>query len=233
MLFSTGLDASASHTATIHVNAATNREFRFFGGQTTLGVTSGRYALPHESLTEPDQPHSQLVGPPDNVDDQAPGWSYTPGRGASLWDSHVGLTGHFNNSETFSCLYNPSQPQSATLPFSNAGGVVLFGGIRVAHEFYTIEFNGQSYNVDASSQWQEQRLVLFAQGGLDPNAQYTITVSNFNPQHLECVPPPASGFWPCCVTIDEVVLLSPAPADATPTTSGSVCLADEYQALTI
>ncbi|KZV97660.1 hypothetical protein EXIGLDRAFT_352783 [Exidia glandulosa HHB12029] len=147
-LVAEGLDASQSHTAILTVNAAPGNEFQFLGGQATLGVTSA----------------GQTLGQNVTVDDQAPNWNMFPGRGANQWDSHTGLTGHINNSETFSCLYNPDQPQTATLPFSGAGGVVLYGGIRIAHEFYTITFNGKSYPVDASSQWQEPHLVLFAQG---------------------------------------------------------------------
>ncbi|KZV99097.1 hypothetical protein EXIGLDRAFT_831668 [Exidia glandulosa HHB12029] len=179
-----GLHAT-EHTVALTSGASPDSEFCFLGATTTMAVNGG----------------GTVVEKP--IDDQDPSWIFQPGRGSNAWDSHTEQVGagHSNDSETFDCIYTPDHV--ASLNFSGASGLVLWGAHRVTYEFYTITLNEETFRLDASDPLPQDRYALFARGGLDPKQNYTLSIQNWNDDK-----PCEDHMFPCCMTIDDVVLLS-------------------------
>lgn len=212
MFAAPGLDAGP-HSMLLAVAAASDNEFRFFGGMLTLGVDTKGHDVKDSNV----------------IDDQDAGWNYSGGRVGTggTWDTTAGAT-LFDKTGTFQCNYG--QGSTAAYKFSGAGGLVLHGNVwRDAHSF-SVSLDGTIINMDATSSWEDGRTVLFAQGGLDPAAVHTLTVLDYNAEDQTCTNGADGKFRFCCLGIDSLLLLEPgtktlptipSPPSSNSTTPGS------------
>ncbi|EJD39571.1 hypothetical protein AURDEDRAFT_116105 [Auricularia subglabra TFB-10046 SS5] len=191
MFASPGLDAGP-HSMLLTVSAASDNEFRFFGGMLTLGVNTKGHDVKDSDV----------------IDDQDLGWNLSGGRVATggSWDTNAGAT-LFDNTGTFQCNYGKGS--TASYKFSGAGGLVLYGNVwKDAHSF-SVSLDDTTVNMDATSSWEDGRTVLFAQGGLDPAAVHTLTVFDYSSADDGCTNGQGGTFRFCCVGIDSLLLLEP------------------------
>lgn len=190
-----------NHKAQLTVTASSTHEFRFYGGVVTMGVTSGS---------------SHVLSK--QVDDLDPQWKMVPGKelglGPNGWQSGSDQPSSnlIANGHSWTCIYDRANPQSASYTFSGAGGVLLRGTIGMGLEVFSVEFDGTTFPMDATSVWPDTSgVVLFARGGLDPKKQYTITLKNYNDHYQTCdrlyYLPPSQHLLACCVNLDGLVLL--------------------------
>ncbi|KZV82411.1 hypothetical protein EXIGLDRAFT_345931 [Exidia glandulosa HHB12029] len=189
LLYSEGLGDSSSHTALLQVSAATGSEFKFFGGQVTMGVTT----------------NGKVVNDDSNVDDQDSGWSYTPTDSGLAWDRGGHGRTLFNTTSSFDCNYGATV--LATYTFSDAGGVILRGNVWPDAHAFSVTLDDKTTNMDASSSWEDGQAVFFMKGGLDPTAQHTITLRDFNSDVPDC-----NRGRVCCVALDAITLLKAGSA---------------------
>lgn len=138
------------------------------------------------------------------IDDQDSSWVLIPGREFQGWATSVDSK-YYRNSMSFICPYG--QGTSATYQFTGVSGIILQGKIwRDAHAF-RVTFDGENFNMDATSAWGEGPAVFFAKGNLDPDAYHKLTIENYNSDEPKC--PEMRGVPYCCMGFDSLVLLEP------------------------
>lgn len=149
------------------------------------------------------------------IDDQDPLWDISPQRGTDGWQysNDSAADGLLGNGHIWTCIYNGESPRSASYTFTGVGGVIMRGTIGMNIQVYSVDFDGETTALDATSVWPDPRAgVLFFRGGLNPLKQYTITLRNFNanfPQSNSRYYLPSNqhltGF---CASLDGIVLLA-------------------------
>ncbi|KAH7097028.1 hypothetical protein BKA62DRAFT_760221 [Auriculariales sp. MPI-PUGE-AT-0066] len=196
-----GLDATLGHKLKLEVTKPKS-VFNFFGGA---------YLLPTDSQGRVIQDHPVI-----SSDDEK--WVLKEGqRGVNAWDT-VNRTQAVVGSPPplFNCIYKPETTASFT--FNNAVGFAISGYVWPDAHSFSITTDSTTVNLDATSSWEEGPIVLYAQGGLNPSIEHTVTLRNFNIDDPKCNGE-GSNTRACCTSFHELLLLRPPPATAT-TTSG-------------
>ena len=84
----------------------------------------------------------------------------------------------------------------------------MFGGLyRDTHD-YAVILDDRTINLDASaSGWEVGSTPIFVESNLDPKAEHTITVRNYNDNNVNCAGPNIKDFRSCCVSLDALQLI--------------------------
>ncbi|EJD39594.1 hypothetical protein AURDEDRAFT_153794 [Auricularia subglabra TFB-10046 SS5] len=181
---------SGTHSMLLRVQAGADKEFRFFGGVITIGINANG------------------INAAETIDDQDAGWVLSPGGRVSAggtWDTTHEPTYYsklYDSTGTFQCSYG--QDATATYTFSGAGGLVLRGPLWYDTHSFSITLDNTTYNMDATTSWEDGSNVLFATGALDPAAVHRLVVLDYSASDPGC-----NLGRPCCVGIDSLLLLRP------------------------
>ncbi|EJD39568.1 hypothetical protein AURDEDRAFT_171377 [Auricularia subglabra TFB-10046 SS5] len=194
------------HDALLRVSAREDAAFRFFGGVVTAGVNTDGEGAKVESRM---------------IDDSDKAWVYKPDRGGGQWDSRT-RPDIFNLTSTFDCTY--SAEHFATYTFTGYSAVVLYGAPYRDSRAYTVKLDEETFRSDVHpGGWSLGSTPLYIKGGLDPNAQHTLTFTNFRDDNEKCLQPrPVAGDLFCCSSLDALELIGASAAqDPGPSSVGT------------
>lgn len=162
VLVASGLDP-AQHTATLSVSATQQTEFHFFGATTTLGVNTNGNAAGD-----------------DIVANQATNWHFLTDRASDVVPTDSsGAQLQPNDSLPIDCVKRSDSQSVASILFTGAGAILLKGDVFNASQLFSVDLDGRTATMNASSSWPETGVVLFAQGNLDPSSHHRLTVRNY------------------------------------------------------
>lgn len=144
------------------------------------------------------------------IDDLDTGWIYTPTRYPSIdgWFTK-GNPNYYHQGASFECKYKSNY--SASYTFDGAVGVLLHAIVWRDSRAFSILFDDEVYQMDATSHWMDNSTVYFAKGNLDPTVQHNLTLVNYSQDVPNCgtvdeFGAPVARF--CCQGIDSLTLLT-------------------------
>ncbi|KZV83415.1 hypothetical protein EXIGLDRAFT_314961 [Exidia glandulosa HHB12029] len=144
------------------------------------------------------------------IDDLDPEWIYTPRRLPAVDGWFTGSnTNYYHQGASFECKYRPNY--SASYTFDGAVGVLLHAIVWRDSRTFSILFDDEVYQMDATSHWTENSTVFFVKGNLDPTVRHNLTLVNCSQDVPNCgtvdeFGAPVARF--CCQGIDSLTLLT-------------------------